>query len=220
MSIYDWIFRSLVLKLAWKLLKALKFSNSLTFPWFFGQTSNSLTFPGCIATLLKTIKKEKRKKEKFQQLTVFELERIISFQKGGLSYHAIAARVQLNSSTVIQVWKQWTDKHRTTWKTGSGWQKVVSALDNQHLLCTVMNDCTTSSMQVAAHWSTTTGVLMSASSICRHLLHHELCTRALLYRIPLMANHQQLHLQWTREHRAWQADWHQSVFLDEWCSNL
>ena len=67
MPIYDWIFRSSVLKLAWKLLPALKFSNSLTspelwikcwnsltFPWFFGQTLNSLTFPGspgCVATL-------------------------------------------------------------------------------------------------------------------------------------------------------------------------
>ena len=68
---YDRIHRSLVLKLAWKSLQALKFSNSPTFPefwikcwnspvflWFFSQISNSLTFPGflgfpgCVATLL------------------------------------------------------------------------------------------------------------------------------------------------------------------------
>ncbi|GFT36102.1 transposable element Tcb2 transposase [Trichonephila clavipes] len=38
--------------------------------------------------------------------------------------------------------------------------------------------------------------------------------------IPLTANHQQLHLQWAFEHRAWQADWHQVVFSDESCFNL
>ena len=44
--IRDRIFRSLVLKLAWKSLQALKFSNSLTFPEFWIKYWNSLTFPG------------------------------------------------------------------------------------------------------------------------------------------------------------------------------
>ncbi|PRD30381.1 UNVERIFIED_CONTAM: Transposable element Tcb2 transposase [Trichonephila clavipes] len=37
-----------------------------------------------------------------------------------------------------------------------------------------VNDRTASSRQLAAHWSTATGVLMSASSIRQHLLHHGL----------------------------------------------
>ena len=40
----DRIYRSLVLKLAWKSLPALKFSNSLTFPDFWIKCWNSLTF--------------------------------------------------------------------------------------------------------------------------------------------------------------------------------
>ncbi|GFT31500.1 transposable element Tcb1 transposase [Trichonephila clavipes] len=35
-----------------------------------------------------------------------------------------------------------------------------------------------------------------------------------------MANHRRLRLQWTHEHRAWQADWHQVVFSDESRFNL
>ncbi|GFX84585.1 uncharacterized protein TNCV_723931 [Trichonephila clavipes] len=62
----------------------------------------------------------RRNKEKFQDLMEFERERIIGIREGGFSYHAIGARVQRNSSTVMRVWKQLTDEHRTTQKTGSG----------------------------------------------------------------------------------------------------
>ncbi|GFV32017.1 transposable element Tcb2 transposase [Trichonephila clavipes] len=56
---------------------------------------------------------------------------------------------------------------------------------------------------------------MSASSIRRRLLHRGLRARMPLSRISLTRNHRQLRLQWTHEHRAWQADWHQVVFSDE-----
>ncbi|GFW28461.1 transposable element Tc1 transposase [Trichonephila clavipes] len=78
----------------------------------------------------------------------------------------------------------------------------------------VVNDHTASSRQLAAHWSTATGVLISASSIRRRLLHHGLRAKVPLFRIPLTANHRRLRLQWAQEHRAWQADWHQVVFSD------
>ncbi|GFW73712.1 uncharacterized protein TNCV_1541661 [Trichonephila clavipes] len=61
---------------------------------------------------------------------------------------------------------------------------------------------------------------MSASSFRRRLLHRGLRARVLLYRIPLMANHQRMCLQWAHEHRAWQADWHQVFFSDESRLNL
>ncbi|GFS85594.1 transposable element Tcb2 transposase [Trichonephila clavipes] len=60
----------------------------------------------------------RRNKEKFQQLTEFERGRIIGLREEGFSYHAIGARVQWNSSTVMRVWKQWSCEHRTTRKTG------------------------------------------------------------------------------------------------------
>ncbi|GFX90392.1 transposable element Tcb2 transposase [Trichonephila clavipes] len=81
-------------------------------------------------------------------------------------------------------------------------------------------DNTASSRQLAAHWLTATGVLMSASSIHRCLLHRVLRARVPLNRIPLMANHRRLHLQWAHEYRAWQADWPQVVFSDESRFNL
>ncbi|PRD29080.1 UNVERIFIED_CONTAM: hypothetical protein NCL1_30517 [Trichonephila clavipes] len=86
----------------------------------------------------------RRNKEKFQQLTEFEWGRIIGFREG-FSYRAKGARVQRNSSTVMRVWKQWTDKHRATRKTGKGRLKVKSARDDRHLLCMEVNDRTDSS---------------------------------------------------------------------------
>ncbi|GFV97843.1 HTH_Tnp_Tc3_2 domain-containing protein [Trichonephila clavipes] len=82
------------------------------------------------------------------------------------------------------------------------------------------NGCKTFSRQLAVCWSTATGVLMSASSIRRHLLHRGLRPRVHLYRIPLTAHHRGMRLQLAHEHRAWQADWHQVVFSDEKRFNL
>ncbi|GFW23148.1 transposable element Tc1 transposase [Trichonephila clavipes] len=103
-----------------------------------------------------------RKKEKFQQLA-FERGRIIGLREGGFSYRAIGAREQRNSSTVMRVWKQWTDAHRTTRKTGSGRRKVTSARDDRHLLRMAVNNRTASSRQLAARWSIATDVLMIPS---------------------------------------------------------
>ncbi|GFW75742.1 transposable element Tc1 transposase [Trichonephila clavipes] len=158
-----------------------------------------------------------RNKEKFQQLTEFEKGRIIGLREGGFSFHTIGARVQRNSSTVMRVWKQGTDEHWTTRKTGSGRRKVTSARDDRHL---AMNDFTASSRQLAARWSTATGVLMSASSIRQRRLHRGLRASVPLYRIPLTANHRRRRLQWAHEHKAWQADGHQDVFLVESRFNL
>ncbi|GFU39773.1 transposable element Tcb2 transposase [Trichonephila clavipes] len=95
---------------------------------------------------------------------------------------------------VMRVWKQWTDEHRTTRKTGRGRRMVTSTRDDRHLLHMAVNDRTASSRQWAARWSTATGVPMSASSIGRRLLPRGL--------------------------RARQRAWHQVVFSEESRFNL
>ncbi|GFV57230.1 transposable element Tcb1 transposase [Trichonephila clavipes] len=116
----------------------------------------------------------RRNLEKFQKNTEFERGRIIGLREGGFSYCTIGARVQRNSCTVMRVWKQGNDEHLATRNTGSGRRKVTSACDDRHLLRMAVNDRTASSRQLAARSSTATGVLMSASSIHRHPLHHGL----------------------------------------------
>ncbi|GFV70633.1 transposable element Tc1 transposase [Trichonephila clavipes] len=73
-----------------------------------------------------------------------------------------------------------------------------------------VNDRLASSRQLAARWSTATGVLMPALSIHQRLLHRGLCARVPLYRISLTTNHRRLRLQWAHEH-----SWHQVIFSDE-----
>ncbi|GFY28805.1 hypothetical protein TNCV_4719401 [Trichonephila clavipes] len=89
----------------------------------------------------------------------------------------------------------------------------MSARDDRHLLRKVVNDHAAFCRQLLARWSTTTGVLMPASLIRRHLLLRRLLPRVPLYRIPLTANYLQVRLH--HKHRACQADCHQVVFSDE-----
>ncbi|GFX61885.1 hypothetical protein TNCV_4790961 [Trichonephila clavipes] len=51
---------------------------------------------------------------------MFERGRIVDLREAGLSYRAVAARVQRNSSTIMRVSKQWTDEGRTARKSVSG----------------------------------------------------------------------------------------------------
>ncbi|GFX74993.1 uncharacterized protein TNCV_1845651 [Trichonephila clavipes] len=69
----------------------------------------------------------RRNMEKFHQLTEFERGRIIGLREEEFSYHTIGARGQRKSFTAMRVWKQWTNEHRTTRKTGSERRKVTSA---------------------------------------------------------------------------------------------
>ena len=128
----------------------------------------------------------RRKKGKFKQFTEFEQERINGLQEGGFSYRSIAAYVQGNSSRAMLVWKQCTNEHRETRKTGSGWRKLTSALDDRHLLRMAVNHNTAFSRQLAACWSTGTDVL-STSSICRHLLHRGLRAADFIQKTPSYA---------------------------------
>ncbi|GFX51328.1 transposable element Tcb2 transposase [Trichonephila clavipes] len=70
----------------------------------------------------------------------------------------------------------------------------MSACNDWYLLRMAVNDRTVSSRQLAAFWFTATGVLMSASSIRRRLLHRGLRASVPLYRICLNAKHRQLRL--------------------------
>ena len=109
-----------------------------------------------------------QKKEKFQQLAVFKRGRIIGLRKGGFSCCTMAARVQWNSFIVMQVWKQWTDEQRTARKTRRS--KLTSKRNHRHLFRMTVNNHTASSRQLAGRWSTTTGELMSLSSICQRCI--------------------------------------------------
>lgn len=162
----------------------------------------------------------RRKRARFEQLTEFERGRINGLREAGLSYRAVAARVQRNSSTVMRVWKQWTDECRTTRKSGSGPRNVTSTRDDRHLVRMARTDRTASSRQLAAQWSIATGVSLCASSIRRRLLQRGLRARTPLYRIPLTLNHRRLRLQWANQHRDWRADWQHVVFSDESRFNL
>ncbi|GFT06549.1 transposable element Tc1 transposase [Trichonephila clavipes] len=134
----------------------------------------------------------RRKRAKFEQISEFERGRIVGLRVAELSYRAVAARVQRNSSTIMRVSKQWTDEGRTARKSGSGPRNVTSAHDGRRLVRMAQTDRTASSRQLVAQWSTATGFL-SRKTIA-----------ACGYNV----------------HRSWRADWQQVVFSDESRFNL
>ncbi|GFW15964.1 transposable element Tcb2 transposase [Trichonephila clavipes] len=152
---------------------------------------------------------------KFEQISEFERGRIIGLREAGLSYRAVATRVQRNSSTIMRDSKKWTDEGRTARKFGSGPRNVTSARDERRLEQMAQTDRTASSRQLAAQWSTATRVALCASSIRRRLLQRGPRTR-----IPLTQNHRRLRLHWANVHRSWRADWQQVVFSDKSRFNL
>ncbi|GFY03246.1 transposable element Tcb1 transposase [Trichonephila clavipes] len=135
----------------------------------------------------------RRKGAKFEQISEFERGKIVGLREAGLSYRAVAARVQRNISTIMRVSKQWTDEGRTARKSGSGPRNVTSAPDDRRLVRMAQTDRTAFSRQLAAQWSTATCVSLCASSIRRRLLQRGL---------------------------SWRADWQQVVFSDESRFNL
>ena len=120
----------------------------------------------------------RRKKEKFQQLTEFERGRIIGLWEKG--FFLVAANVQGSSSTVMWVWKHWTDEHGTTWEIVNWQRKVTSACNNRHLLRMAVNNRTSSFRQLVTRFSVATGILISSSLICKRLLHRGERSRVLL----------------------------------------
>ncbi|GFV10289.1 transposable element Tc1 transposase [Trichonephila clavipes] len=125
----------------------------------------------------------RRKGAKFEQISEFERGRIVGLREAGLSYRAVATRVQRNSSTIMRVSKQWSDEGRTARKSGSGPRNVMSARDDRRLVRMAQTNRTVSSRQLAAQWSTATGVSLCASSIRRRLLQwaRMSCAQGFLY---------------------------------------
>ncbi|GFX37728.1 transposable element Tc1 transposase [Trichonephila clavipes] len=123
----------------------------------------------------------RRKGVKFEQISEFERGRIVGLREAGLSYRAVAARVQRNSSTIMRVSKQWTDDGRTARKSVSGPRNVTSAREDRRLVRMAQTDRTAFSRQLAAQWSTATRVSLCASSIRRRLLQRVGCAQGFLY---------------------------------------
>ncbi|GFV20858.1 transposable element Tc1 transposase [Trichonephila clavipes] len=70
---------------------------------------------------------------KFEQILEFERDKIVGLCEAGLSYRAVAACVQRNSSTIMRVSKQWTDEGRTARKSESETRNVTSTPDDRRL---------------------------------------------------------------------------------------
>ncbi|GFT45878.1 transposable element Tc1 transposase [Trichonephila clavipes] len=103
---------------------------------------------------------EEHHENKFvEQISVFERGRIVGLREAGLSYRAVAARVQRNSlRTIMRVSKQWTDEGRTV---VSG--NVTSAREDRRLVRMAQTDRTA--------FSITTGSTVVNSYTCFIVLH-------------------------------------------------
>ena len=142
---------------------------------------------------------------------------MLGLWEAGLSYRDIAARTGHAATTVMHVWNHWREEGHKQRRAGTGPRNVTRAWDDRHLVCMAMTDCTASSTVLSRHWSTATGLDLSASTVCCCLLMAGLVARMPLCRLPLSRDYQCLRLQWARERYHWHAGWQNVVFLDESC---
>ncbi|KAJ8884371.1 hypothetical protein PR048_016228 [Dryococelus australis] len=109
------------------------------------------------------------------------------------------------ATTATRGWNQWIEDGCTQRRAGTGPRNVTTTRDDRHLVRMAVVDRTASSTVLARHWSTATGVDLSASTVRRRLLRAGLIARMPLRRLPLSRNHKRLRLQWARERRRWPA---------------
>ena len=119
----------------------------------------------------------------YQQVSAFERGRIVGFREAGLSYRDIATRIGYAATTVMRLWNQWREEARTQRRAGTGPHNVTTARDDRHLVLMAVTDRTASSTVLSRHWSTATGLDLSASTVHRRLLR-----AGLLVRMPLSAS--------------------------------
>ncbi|KAJ4442754.1 hypothetical protein ANN_04345 [Periplaneta americana] len=108
--------------------------------------------------------------------------------------------------------KQRIEEGHTRRGAGSGPHNVTTAWDDRHLVHMAVIDCTASSTVLSRHWSTATGVDLSASMVRRCLLRVGLVAHMLLHQLPFSRNHQCLRLQWAHERCHWRVEWQNVAF--------
>ena len=115
-----------------------------------------------------------RQRAKFEQLMELERGRNTGVHEEGFSNYTTAAHVQQNSSIAIRTWNRWVGENQPTRTSRSERQKMTSMRDDRHLVRMALIKSTTSSRKLAAHWSTDSGVFLSASSIRPRFLFPEM----------------------------------------------
>lgn len=129
----------------------------------------------------------------YQQLAEFVRGRIVGMQEGGFSYKKLqpACSVMRQQRCVfVRNGQRRIKQSENQW--GSGARNSTRVRDDRHLICMAVTDRTASSRVLAQLWSIATGVLLSSSTIRRHLLQYELRAKVPLRRITLSLNHRRL----------------------------
>ena len=161
--------------------------------WYIKNSKQALKFVYFLlhavnVSLMVNMPRQKRRRS-YQQITEFARGRIMGMGEGGISYQEIAARMQCNSTTVMRIWKNWTEENQAREKPGSGALNSTTAREDRQLIHMAVTDRTELSRVLAQRWSTATVVLLSRSTVRRYLLQRGVRARLTLRRIPLSLNH-------------------------------
>ena len=145
---------------------------------------------------------------------------MVDLQEAGLSYSDIAACTGHAATTVMCVLNQWKEEGHMQRQAGTGPRNVTTARDDRHLVHMAVTDRTASSTVLSQHWSTATGLDLSASTV-RHRLERVGQVACMpLSQFPLCRDHQCLRLQRVHECHHWCAERRNVVFSDKSCFNM
>ncbi|GFS59979.1 HTH_Tnp_Tc3_2 domain-containing protein [Trichonephila clavipes] len=114
----------------------------------------------------------------------------------GLSYRSIAARVGRDPMTVSRIWNRWVQDGNTKRHARSQRPPITSSGEDRHVTHMAEINRAVTSRTLSQEWGSSAKQQVSARTVRRCLLPHELSVRRPWLRPPLTLHHRQERLQW------------------------
>lgn len=156
-----------------------------------------------------------RGRHQFRHLNDFEKGRIVGMKEAGFGLREIARRVDANPSTVLRVWRRWSNDETYRRRAGSGRPRLIQGRDLRHLRLLALRNRRDSIRQVRDALVAATGRVFSRMTVNRRLLGMGLRAYRPLLVLPLTPQHKARRLEWCRVRQNWNDEWNTICFSDE-----
>jgi transposase len=142
--------------------------------------------------------------------------RAIGRLEAGQSQAEVARWLNVSRSVVPRLWNQFQQSQTASRRYSPGRPRITSARDDRYLRISALRNMRDTPTQLRYALSSSTGTLVSASTVRRRLHEGGLYARRPVVCVPLTPRHKRERLNWARLHVGWtQNQWRSILFTDE-----
>ncbi|CAH1994372.1 unnamed protein product [Acanthoscelides obtectus] len=156
-----------------------------------------------------------RRPVRFRQLSEFDRGRIVGLREAGLSFRAIAVRVQRSVDTVVRCCQAWFREGRTQRARGTGRRRRTTDREDRRLRLLALRDRFSTTRSIANEWFAEHGRPIGMRSVYRRMRSFGLFSYRPHWVLPLTREHRRNRLEWCRQRSPWDQEWISIVFSDE-----